>query len=58
MVSEVSVHGDLAPSNWACGEAEHHGGEGIVNRAAHFMEAKEAERERKGVGQVIFPGPQ
>jgi hypothetical protein len=26
----VSVHDHLAPLLWVCGEAEHHGGEGVA----------------------------
>jgi hypothetical protein len=39
LVSEASVHGQLAPCLWACGEAEHHGSQ----------DAKR-ERERKKMG--------
>jgi hypothetical protein len=43
MDSEVSVHGQLIPSLWACREAEHHGEEYVIEQSWH--DGQEGERK-------------
>jgi hypothetical protein len=40
----VSVHGQLAPWLWACGKAEHHGGEHTVEQSCSLHSDQEANR--------------
>jgi hypothetical protein len=49
MLSESSVHGCLALCFWACGEAEHHGGESTVEH--HFMVARKQKQRGDGGGE-------
>jgi hypothetical protein len=51
------VHGHLTPSLWACGDAEHHGGEGIVEQSCSRHGSWDAERERKRRGLMTKTGP-
>jgi hypothetical protein len=49
VVSEVSVHGCLAPLLWVWGEADHRGDRGreAIMEAAHLRKRKRQRRERE-----------
>lgn len=44
----VSVHGQLVPLPWTCGEAEHHGGQNLVEKSCSAHGGQEA---KEGGGQ-------
>jgi hypothetical protein len=46
VVSEVSVHGNLAPLLWTCSKAEHHDGEGILEHSCSPHGMQEPNRRR------------
>jgi hypothetical protein len=52
-VSEVSVHGLVAPLLWACGEPKHHGGEGVKE---HGIWEVEQDQQEEGRDKIHFKG--
>lgn len=44
-VSEVEVHGDLFPPLRACGKAENHGGQGIVDQGRPAPDRRQRESQ-------------
>jgi hypothetical protein len=46
IVSGSSVHGHMALSLWACGEAEHYVREGVMEQSC-YLERREREREKE-----------
>jgi hypothetical protein len=54
MFSEVAVHGWLAHYFWACGKAEHHSREHMVEKAGYLMARTEAREEEERHGVPIF----
>lgn len=49
MVSEISAHGCLALLLWACGEAEHYGGECMAEELLTFGRLETKKRKGKGL---------
>jgi hypothetical protein len=55
MVPDFSVYGGLALLLWACGEAEHHGRECVVEQNSSHHGSQEAERKSwKGLEQGLL----
>jgi hypothetical protein len=53
---KVSVHGCLVPLLWTCGEAEHHGGEHVVEEAVCLMVARKQRKREERAGVSVFKG--